>query len=77
MSSSGEELPDESDLGRDMLAVSMDEAGVVQMEHKLTGKTFEFVRDDLDEVIGVLNIFRMQTDASELDDEPGGENGEA
>lgn len=62
--------------GRGMLGVSMDEAGIIQIQHMLTEKTFEFARDDLDEIIGVLTAFRMFLETGETGGEPE-ENGRA
>lgn len=70
-----DEDDEEPDLGRGMLGVSMDEAGIVQMEHIFTRKTFEFAREDLDEVIGVLASFRVFLEAEEEGGELGEENG--
>lgn len=76
------DIPDDADDdspgfgGRGMLGVAMDEEGTVQMQHVFTGKTFEFDRNDLDEVIGTLNIFRMSLEAAEEGGEPE-ENGKA
>jgi len=49
---------EEEVVGRGMIGVSMDEEAMIQMEHQETDKTFEFLRDDLDEVIAVLTEFR-------------------
>lgn len=65
MSSDDGERGDEEIPGRGMLGVSMDEDGMIQMEHQFTDKTFEFDRKDLDEVIGVLATFRMSIEARE------------
>ena len=46
--------------GRGMLGVSMDESGMVLIEHQETDKTFTFHRDDLEEVIDTLIDFRNQ-----------------
>jgi hypothetical protein len=52
--------------GRGMVGVSMDESGMVQMEHQDTLQLFDFDRADLDEVIGVLCDFRTMLETGDL-----------
>lgn len=50
-----------------VLGVSMDPASqVIQIEHQDTGKTFEFHRDELDEVVATLRDFQAALKAGEV-----------
>lgn len=51
--------------GRGMLDVSMDDQGIVHLTHALTQTKFEFDRNDLDEVIGMLSVLRASIEAGE------------
>jgi hypothetical protein len=57
---------DSEEPGRGMLGVSMDEKGMIQLEHQDTHAKFDFARADLDEVIGVLCDFRAMLETGDL-----------
>lgn len=59
--------------GRGMLRVQAMDDGTILIEHAETREQFCFARDDLDEVIGTLSLFRLALEAAEF----GNGNGES
>jgi hypothetical protein len=57
--------------GRGMIRVQAMDDGTILMEHAETGDQFEFAREDLDEVIGSLSMFRMLLECAEHDESNG------